>query len=45
MYTVEELEKMNIVFPLGEYRFVQIMFSPVTGNNKLLPFFVASIQF
>ncbi len=42
---VEEQDTVNIIFALGDHRYIQILFSPVTENSKLLPLFMASIQF
>ena len=36
---------VTVSFDLGESRFVQIDLKPLSGNNKLANFFMASIQF
>ncbi len=41
----EETDRMNAVFALGDHRYIQYIFSPVTGNNDLLALLLASIQF
>ena len=42
---VEEYDIMNVIFDLGDSRFVQIMFSPMSEANELLTACIASIQF
>ena len=42
---VEAQDCINIYIELGGHRFVQIDFTPVTGSNALIPFFIAAIQF
>ena len=43
--TIEEYNAANVTFDVGEHRFIQFEFTPVTGNDKLVPFFMAAIQF
>ena len=38
-------DSTNICFALGEHRFIEVLFSPVNGNNDLIPFIIAAIQF
>ncbi len=42
---MEELDKVSVIFDMGDHRYIQIMFSPVTGNNNLIPFLMASLQY
>ena len=41
----EELDTANVIFDMGEHRFVQIVFSPMSKANQLLTLCIASIQF
>lgn len=45
IHATEDPDKVTIVFDLGGHRFVQIVVIPLTGNNELVPLFMASIQF
>ena len=42
---VEEADIANVIFDLGDSRFVQIMFSPMSTQDQLLTLCIASIQF
>ena len=42
---VEEYDIVNVIFDLGDSRFAQIMFSPMSKANSLLTACIASIQF
>ena len=41
----EEYDIVNVIFDLGDSRFAQIMFSPMSKANSLLTACIASIQF
>lgn len=41
----KEENAVNITFGLGNERFVQIDFTPLEGNNKLVQYFITAIQF
>ena len=41
----EGYDMMNVIFDLGNHRFAQVMFSPVSTANQLLTLCMASIQF
>ena len=43
--SIEAEDSMNATFELGDHRYVQIDFTPVNGNNKLIPYLIASVQF
>ena len=43
--TSEEYDMTNAIFYLGEHRFIQIMFSPMSQSTQLLTLCLASIQF
>ena len=38
-------DSVNICFAQGNHRFIEVILSPVNGNNDLIPFFIAAIQF
>ncbi len=40
-----EEDSINATFDLGNHRFVQFDFAPLEGNNKLVQYFIAAIQF
>ena len=42
---IEEADRVNAIFDLGDHRFVQIMFSPMSVENQLLTACIASIHF
>ena len=42
---MQEEDSINIAFDLGNCRFVQIDFTPLEGNNQLVQYFIAAVQF
>ena len=43
--TIAETEQVNAIFALGDHHYVQILYTPGSGNINMIPLLVASVQF